>query len=92
MVYLIYKGYKNTEIANELQLSEKTVRDYVSKVYKKLHTNNRDKIREYVTPILNEEELKIHPQSLSDGEPTFTKLSFWMINFKLEVISSTKEF
>ncbi len=66
ILYLIYKGYKNTEIANELHLSEKTVRDYVSKVYKKLHTNNRDKIREYVTAIINEGELKIDTHNHSE--------------------------
>ncbi|SHH77267.1 MULTISPECIES: response regulator transcription factor [Virgibacillus] len=54
ILFLIYKGYKNLEIANELNLSEKTVRDYVSKVYKKLQINHRHKVKAYLTSIIHE--------------------------------------
>lgn len=41
IVYLLYKQKKNIEIAQLLDLKEKTVRDYVSAIYKKLGVNKR---------------------------------------------------
>ena len=38
---LVAQGYTNLEIANELQLSEKTVRNRLSEIFQKLHLNNR---------------------------------------------------
>ncbi|NBJ69213.1 DNA-binding response regulator [Roseburia sp. 1XD42-34] len=58
ILFLIYKGYRNIEIASELNLSEKTVRDYVSKVYKKLQINNRNKVRTYLTSIIQQKEVE----------------------------------
>ncbi|WP_366248208.1 response regulator transcription factor [Terribacillus aidingensis] len=41
LVYLIYKGYRNKEMADALKLSAKTIRDYVSKLYKKIGLYSR---------------------------------------------------
>ena len=38
---LVAQGYTNLEIANELQLSEKTVRNRLSEILQKLHLNTR---------------------------------------------------
>ncbi|WP_337845260.1 response regulator transcription factor [Thermus sp.] len=38
---LVAQGYTNLEIAAELQLSEKTVRNRLSEIFQKLHLNNR---------------------------------------------------
>ncbi|WP_278359378.1 response regulator [Thermus thermophilus] len=38
---LVAQGYTNQEIAAELQLSEKTVRNRLSEIFQKLHLNNR---------------------------------------------------
>ncbi|API91584.1 DNA-binding response regulator [Virgibacillus pantothenticus] len=41
IVYLLYQRKKNQEIAKILHLKEKTIRDYVSIIYKKLGVNKR---------------------------------------------------
>ncbi|RME47226.1 MAG: DNA-binding response regulator [Chloroflexi bacterium] len=38
---LVAQGYDNQEIANQLHLSEKTVRNRLSVIFEKLHVNNR---------------------------------------------------
>uniref|UniRef100_A0A7C2C1F0 Response regulator transcription factor n=1 Tax=Thermus islandicus TaxID=540988 RepID=A0A7C2C1F0_9DEIN len=38
---LLAQGYTNLEIASELGLSEKTVRNRLSEIFQKLHLNNR---------------------------------------------------
>ncbi|HEU4741350.1 MAG TPA: response regulator transcription factor [Meiothermus sp.] len=38
---LVAQGYTNLEIAGELSLSEKTVRNRLSEIFQKLHLNNR---------------------------------------------------
>ncbi len=38
---LVAQGYTNLEIAAELSLSEKTVRNRLSDIFQKLHLNNR---------------------------------------------------
>jgi DNA-binding NarL/FixJ family response regulator len=38
---LVAQGYTNLEIAAELQLSDKTVRNRLSEIFQKLHLNNR---------------------------------------------------
>ncbi|WP_284141503.1 response regulator transcription factor [Virgibacillus sp. LDC-1] len=55
ILYLLYYHYKNNEIANELQLSEKTVRDYVSKVYKKLGVGKRQEVAHYLKKVMSED-------------------------------------
>ncbi|MEC5424526.1 response regulator transcription factor [Virgibacillus sp. C22-A2] len=54
VLYLIYSNYKNKEIAGELQLPEKTVRDYVSRVYKKININNRKQVIGFIRQIMEE--------------------------------------
>ncbi|MCC2248765.1 response regulator transcription factor [Virgibacillus sp. AGTR] len=48
VLYLMYKNYSNKEIANTLQLSEKTIRDYVSNAYKKVKNSNRKSVIEFL--------------------------------------------
>jgi DNA-binding NarL/FixJ family response regulator len=38
---LVARGYTNLEIASELSISEKTVRNRLSDIFQKLHINNR---------------------------------------------------
>jgi DNA-binding NarL/FixJ family response regulator len=44
---MIAEGVANREIAERLQLGEKTVRNYVSRVYRKLAVHNRAQIAAY---------------------------------------------
>jgi pimeloyl-ACP methyl ester carboxylesterase/DNA-binding CsgD family transcriptional regulator len=41
VIRLLAKGYQNPEIAKKLVLSEKTVRNYISNIYAKLHIKSR---------------------------------------------------
>jgi DNA-binding NarL/FixJ family response regulator len=45
---MVVQGAKNAEIADELQLGEKTVRNYVSRIYRKLDLSNRGQIATYL--------------------------------------------
>ncbi len=38
---LIAKGYRNSDIAKEMYISEHTVNDYTKKIYRKLNVHNR---------------------------------------------------
>ncbi len=38
---LIAQGYRNSDIAKELYISEHTVNDYTKKIYRKLNVHNR---------------------------------------------------
>lgn len=49
---LISNGMTNRQIANTLYLSEGTVKNYISEIYKKLGTNNRTKVGIMVTNII----------------------------------------
>jgi len=45
---LIADGKNNKEIANELYISEKTVKNHVSNIFKKLDVNDRTQAAIYV--------------------------------------------
>lgn len=45
---MVAQGAKNAEIATELQLGQKTIRNYVSRIYRKLDLNNRAQIATYL--------------------------------------------
>jgi DNA-binding NarL/FixJ family response regulator len=47
VIILVCKGYKNKEIANRLLINEKTVKNYLSKIFKKLNIKKRADIRQY---------------------------------------------
>ncbi|WP_366248852.1 response regulator transcription factor [Terribacillus aidingensis] len=57
LVYLIYKGFGNAEIANVLKLSDKTIRDYVSKLYKKLGIYSRKEVFHLLEQLMLEENV-----------------------------------
>jgi len=42
------QGASNAEIARQLQLGQKTVRNYVSRLYRKLDLNNRAQLAKYL--------------------------------------------
>ena len=46
---MVAQGASNAEIAIQLQLGQKTVRNYVSRLYRKLDLNNRAQIATYLT-------------------------------------------
>lgn len=47
VLYLIAKGYRNSEIASELYLSEGTVKNYISVLYEKFGIKGRTKLMTY---------------------------------------------
>ena len=47
VLHMVAEGANNAEIATRLQLGEKTVRNYVSRLYQKLALNNRAQIAAY---------------------------------------------
>jgi DNA-binding NarL/FixJ family response regulator len=49
IVELIGDGLSNREIADELSLSEKTVKNYVSQIYQKLHVQRRSQVARLAT-------------------------------------------
>lgn len=50
VLHMVAQGSGNKEIASQLQLGEKTVRNYVSRIYKKLSVHNRVQAAAYVPP------------------------------------------
>jgi DNA-binding NarL/FixJ family response regulator len=46
---LVGQGASNAEIATQLELGQKTVRNYVSRLYRKLELNNRAQMATYLT-------------------------------------------
>lgn len=47
MLFLISKGLTNRQIANQIMLGEKTVRNYVSVIFSKIEVNNRAEAAAY---------------------------------------------
>lgn len=47
ILYLLAKGYRNSEIANTLYLSEGTVKNYISVLYEKFGIKGRTKLMNY---------------------------------------------
>ena len=45
---IVAQGANNAEIARQLQLGQKTVRNYVSRLYRKLDLNNRAQLATYL--------------------------------------------
>lgn len=41
----IYKGMRNKEIANSMGISEKTVKNYLNQIYRKLDLKGRKQLR-----------------------------------------------
>ncbi|RFA34015.1 hypothetical protein CAI16_12860 [Virgibacillus dokdonensis] len=56
IAFLIYQRKKNKEIAQSLHLKEKTVRDYVSIIYKKLGVNKRLLVINFLENLIAEEQ------------------------------------
>lgn len=56
IAFLVYKNKKNIEIAEHLKLKEKTVRDYVSKIYRKFGVRKRTELIQILTEIMQIEE------------------------------------
>lgn len=54
ILYLMYLNKKNSEIADTLQLTEKSVRDYVSRCYRKLNIHNRKMVIEFLKDVMKE--------------------------------------
>lgn len=52
IIYLLYKGRKNNEIAEILQLSESSIRDYVSNAYRKIGKNKRKEVVDFLNHIM----------------------------------------
>lgn len=59
VLYLLCKGYKNSEIAEKLFLSEGTVKNYVSILYEKFNIKGRTKLMSYAIDlgVLEDERL-----------------------------------
>ncbi|HSE84349.1 MAG TPA: response regulator transcription factor [Thermodesulfobacteriota bacterium] len=49
IIVLINKGYRNKEIARRVHLSEKTVKHYITQIFKKLNVSKRAEIKHYFT-------------------------------------------
>ncbi len=48
IMFLVGKDYKNKEIGQSLFISEKTVKHYLSKVFKKLKVRKRSEVKQYL--------------------------------------------
>src|SRR5699024_4733476 len=53
--FLLFKEKSNKEIAKQLQLSERTVKDYVSRVYRKIGNNERKKVTLFLKEVMASE-------------------------------------
>ncbi len=51
---LVVKGKRNKEISEELFLSEKTIKNYMSSIYDKLGIHNRLKVIGYINELIGE--------------------------------------
>lgn len=54
IAYLLMKSYSNHAIAERLNLSEGTVKNYISTIYSKLNLHRRQDVKGFLTEILNE--------------------------------------
>ncbi|MDY0404154.1 LuxR C-terminal-related transcriptional regulator [Virgibacillus sp. 179-BFC.A HS] len=54
MMYLLMKNRSNKEMAVSLDLTEKTIRDYVSMAYKKLGINKRQEAVAFLQAVMRE--------------------------------------
>ncbi len=71
---MVAQGASNAEIAAQLQLAQKTVRNYVSRLYHKLSLNNRAQIATYLVPgdpapATNRDDLTLAVNTASVPEP-----------------------
>lgn len=48
VAWLLYRGYTNRQIGEELYIAETTVKKHVSHIYEKLHVGSRKEFRAYV--------------------------------------------
>lgn len=55
ILFLILRGYKNNEIAVRLDLSEKTIRDYVSNIYNLVGIHNRIKLTAFLEELMRDQ-------------------------------------
>jgi DNA-binding NarL/FixJ family response regulator len=65
---IMAQGANNAEIAQRLQLGQKTVRNYVSRLYRKFDLNNRAQLTAYLAdtnmaPRANRNDLKADPEA-----------------------------
>ncbi|MFA1818866.1 response regulator transcription factor [Virgibacillus oceani] len=56
IIYLLFKEKTNKEMAEMLQLSESTVRDYVSNTYSKIGKNNRNEVIDFLHELMGYDE------------------------------------
>ena len=54
VLYLIFKEKNNKEIAEMLDLTEKTIRDYVSMAYKRINIKNRGQVYHFLTEMMKD--------------------------------------
>lgn len=52
IAYLLMEGHSNKRIAQKLYLGEGTVKNYISEIYDKLQTTNRNQTMEYLIQLL----------------------------------------
>lgn len=50
---LVAKNYSNKQIADNLFLTEKTVKNYLTKIYKKLKISSRSEVHTKIKPLIN---------------------------------------
>ena len=51
ILFYIVKAYSNTRIADELNISEKTVKNHLSSIYEKLNIHNRLQLINHVLQV-----------------------------------------
>ena len=71
---IMAQGASNAEIARQLQLGEKTVRNYVSRLYRKLDLNNRAQFATYlaqtdIAPRTGSSDSTLDPKTLVEPRP-----------------------
>jgi len=57
IIYLLFREKSNKEIAEKLQLTESTIRDYVSKTYSIIGKNNRKEVIQYLSKVMENNTL-----------------------------------
>ena len=71
MAWLLYRGYTNRQIGEELYIAETTVKKHVSHIYQKLDVYSRKEFRAYVQQALARTSAQTstsaaHPSSQTD--------------------------
>jgi DNA-binding NarL/FixJ family response regulator len=66
---LVAKGWRNTEIANELFISTKTVETHISRIFSKLGVSSRTQAALYAihSGSLSTPEIRVNPDDISNS-------------------------